>query len=70
MIRQTVSSSNLHSVGYDSSSAILEISFHSGGVYQYYNVPESVYFSLLNASSKGKYFHQYIKNRYRYRKVY
>lgn len=69
MLRQPVSSSNLLSVGYDSSSSILEIAFHSGGVYQYYNVPQSIYIALLNAPSKGKYFHHYIKKIYRYRKV-
>ena len=35
MERQSVSSSNLHSVGYDQESAVLEIKFKEGGVYQY-----------------------------------
>ena len=37
MIRQPVSSSNIRSIGYDSMSSTLEIEFHSGGVYQYFN---------------------------------
>nr|WP_242689580.1 KTSC domain-containing protein [Photorhabdus cinerea] len=47
----------------------MEIAFHSSGVYQYYNVPSNVYQGLMSAPSKGKYFHQYIKEVYRYSKV-
>jgi len=70
MQRQIVSSSNLVSVGYDSTSSILEIEFHSGGVYQYLNVPVSIYNGLMNASSHGTYFDVYIKKAgYRFRKM-
>jgi hypothetical protein len=57
-----VSSSNLKTVGYDSSSEILEIEFHSGGIYQYYKVPISIYNSLMKELSHGKFFHAYIKD--------
>ena len=67
MNRTPVSSSNLSSVGYDPASKILEIEFHSGRVYQYFNVPESVYHGLMNASSKGGYFNQHIKDVYSFR---
>ncbi|MDC4249603.1 KTSC domain-containing protein [Clostridium perfringens] len=63
-----VSSSNLVAVGYDSSTTTLRIAFHSG-VYDYYNVPQNIFEGLLNASSKGKYHHAFIKNSYRYSKV-
>jgi hypothetical protein len=69
MNRQPVTSTNLRSVGYDSTSQILEIEFHSGGIYQYLNVPSNVYSSLLSAGSKGSYFHSFIKDRYQYRKI-
>ena len=69
MVRQFVSSSNLRSVGYDPISLILEIEFNSGAVYQYLNIPASVYQSLMSASSHGKYFHAYIKDNYRYTRV-
>ncbi|HFD1330276.1 TPA: KTSC domain-containing protein [Yersinia enterocolitica] len=70
MIRQPVSSSNLHSVGYDSASSTLEIAFLGGGVYQYSKVPASVHASLMNAPSKGQYFDVNIKKAgYPYRKV-
>lgn len=63
-----VSSSNLVAIGYDSNTATLRIVFHSG-VYDYYNVPQNVFEGLLNASSKGKYHHAFIKNSYRYSRV-
>lgn len=69
MDRQRVSSSNIHSVGYEPDSMILEIKFHSGGIYQYSGVPEERYSGLMRAGSKGGYFDSYIKNRYRTRKV-
>ncbi len=61
MERTPVSSSNLASVGYDVSSATLEVEFNYGGIYQYSGVPEDVYQGLMNASSHGKYFDQFVK---------
>ena len=70
MKRDYVNSSNLASVGYDASSNTLEVEFNHGGIYQYYNVPESIYNGLMNASSHGKYFDAYIKKvGYSYSKV-
>ena len=70
MQRQSVSSSNLNSVGYDRNARVLEIEFHSGSIYQYSGVPESVYLGLMNAASKGSYFDAYIKKGgYSYRQV-
>jgi len=62
MERTPVKSSNLASVGYESSSSTLEIEFHGGGIYQYDGVPQEIYDGLLSADSKGKYFHRNIKN--------
>lgn len=64
-----VISSNLRSVGYDHDSLTLEIKFRSGGLYQYYNVPVAVYDGLMSAGSHGKYHHQNIKRKYRYRRL-
>lgn len=69
MYRIPVSSSNLRSVGYDSTLKILEIEFHSGGIYRYSNVAESVYRGLMSASSHGQYFQQHIKKVYAYQRV-
>lgn len=69
MNRQPVSSSNIHSIGYDPSSQILEIEFNSGGIYQYFNVPQSEYNRLMTASSHGSYFAHNIKDRYGYTRI-
>lgn len=69
MNRQQVISSNIRSVGYDGESRTLEIEFHTGGIYQYFDVPESVYKSLMSASSLGSYFYRYIRDRYRWTKI-
>jgi len=44
----------------------LEVEFHSGGVYQYFDVPQSIYDALMHASSHGSYFHRHIKDQYRW----
>lgn len=62
-----VSSSNLSAVGYENGT--LYVSFHSGGLYSYSGVPESVYRGLMSAGSKGSYFAAYIKKSYPYRKL-
>ena len=69
MKRQSVSSSNISSIGYDSESCTLEIEFHSGGVYQYFDVPQSVYDALMSASSHGSFFHGNVRDKYRYTKI-
>jgi hypothetical protein len=65
-----VNSSVLVSVGYDEESAILELAFVDGGVYQYFEVPSVVYAGLMSAPSHGKYFDAYVKQAgYRYTKI-
>ena len=61
MIRHNVHSSNLASVGYDPTSAALEVEFLDGRIYQYANVPRSIFSGLMNAASKGEYFDRVIK---------
>jgi hypothetical protein len=66
--RVRVKSSNLYAVGYDKDRKVLQIEFRSGSVYQYYDVPESIFTGLLNAGSKGRYFNSKIGG-YRYESV-
>jgi hypothetical protein len=67
--RTAVSSSTLNSVGYDLLTKTLEIQFNDGSVYQYYQVPQETYVSLMKAESHGKYFYAVIRNEFRYKKV-
>lgn len=69
MNRSSVISTNIAEVGYDSGVLTLEIAFHSGITYQYFHVPEEIYQQLMNASSKGSFFNDYIKNKYRFRRI-
>ena len=63
MERESVFSTNIKSIGYEDN--VLEIEFHSGGVYKYIGVTEEVYINFLNSNSKGQFFHYKIKDRYR-----
>ena len=70
MNRIPVSSSNIVSIGYDKQSAILEVEFSSGSVYQYFDVPEHLYNELMQASSLGGFLNDNIvKYHYRYIKI-
>lgn len=67
MVMHPVSSSDIASIGYEG--GVLHIRFNSGGLYAYYDVPDSVYKGLMSASSHGRYFHANIKGVYRYARI-
>ena len=69
MNRRPVTSRNVASVGYDQNTLTLEVEFHSGSVYQYFDVPEAVYQEFMTADSIGRYLNQNIKNTYRYAQI-
>jgi hypothetical protein len=64
MRRRQVNSSSLRSIAYDSRSRILEIEFHSGRVYQYLDVSQTVFEELLAQDSLGAYFNTEIRDIY------
>jgi hypothetical protein len=64
-----VHSSNIRALGYEPETRTMEAEFHSGGVYRYSGVPETIYQGLMQAASKGSYFHDHIKDRYPCRQV-
>jgi hypothetical protein len=69
MNRTYVTSTNIISAGYDSSSQTLEVEFSNGQVYQYYNISQGVYDAFMTAPSKGKFLAYQIKNAYPYSRV-
>jgi hypothetical protein len=69
MRRVPVNSTTIAEIGYDEASRTLEIMFRNGRIYQYFDVPEQEYRTLMAASSHGQYLNQYIKGRYRYARV-
>ncbi|MEE0077838.1 KTSC domain-containing protein [Coprococcus sp. RTP31081st1_D2_RTP31081_211007] len=51
MNRTVVSSSRIHSVGWENNT--LEIQFHNGAIYQYHGVSETEYRNFMNSPSLG-----------------
>ena len=47
----------------------LRIWFVEGGVYDYYNVPESIVMSLSNAQSKGRFFYYNIRTSFEFERI-
>ena len=64
MRRESVKSSLIASLGFESETSTLEVEFTSGAVWQYYDVPESVYYDMIGSESVGRYFHANIKRQY------
>ena len=69
MLRQGVDSSELRSVGYEMDAAVLEAEFHSGEVYDYFDVPAQLVVELLEAKSIGRYFNAHIRSKFKFKKV-
>lgn len=51
MNRHPVSSSRIANVGWEND--IMEVQFHNGAIYQYYNVSQVEYTAFLNSPSLG-----------------
>ena len=66
-------SSNIEKFRYDASLLLLEIEFKKGAVYQYFDVPNSVYEAfesqVNSGGSAGQFFNSSIKGYYRYAKI-
>ena len=69
MERAHMPSTNISSIGYDAATETLEIEFSSSAIYQYFNVPLHMHEQLMQAGSKKKFLHMYIKNAYPYSRV-
>lgn len=67
--RDSVKSSMIRSVGYDSENHTLEIEFHHGRIYRYLGVPEFLYRGLMVARSKGSFFNTRIADRYPHQQI-
>ncbi len=64
-----VTSSTISRIRWDMATQTLEIEFNSGQVYQYFDVPQSVFEGLRDAASQGTYLNQNIKGRFRYTRL-
>ncbi len=66
MLLETVESDVIHAIGYDPEIQLLEIIFNDGRIYQYRGVPPEVFAGLKQAESKGRYFHENIRDEFQY----
>lgn len=62
-----VQSSAIARIGYENMT--LRIEYHSGGVYDYHDVPEAVYDSLMRAKSLGSFIAKRIQGVFNYTKL-
>lgn len=69
MLRVSVPSRSIRSVGYDPATRILEIMYVNGGLYEYIDVPREEHRALMGAESKGAYVNLRIKPHYECRRV-
>ena len=69
MLKQSVGSTNLMSIGYDRETETLEVEFLNGRIYQYYGVPNNLHDQLMQAPSKGQFFNSYVRNSYPFSRV-
>ena len=61
--------SSISFIGYEPRSRILEIQFHDGDTYQYFEVPMRIYILFVNAPSKEAFLNYYVKKNFHYAKV-
>ncbi|WP_118953525.1 KTSC domain-containing protein [Taibaiella helva] len=54
---------------YDENRQVLTITFLSGAVYAYYEVPPELYARMLKARSKGKFLNKFIKDHYMFKRL-
>ena len=60
-----VTSSAIHSIGYDADAMAMYIRFtHDDDIYTFCRVPFAVYQSLMSARSKGAHYNAHIKDKY------
>jgi lysyl-tRNA synthetase class 2 len=54
---------------YDADKKLLNVSFGSGGVYQYHDVPPAIYKELMASPSVGQYFNAHIRDKFGFDRV-
>jgi hypothetical protein len=63
-----VQSEAIAEIAYDAARSAIFVRFVEGDWYTYFDVPADVYSAFVAAESHGRFFHDYILGRYRYRR--
>lgn len=61
-----VASSSLSRVAYEPNSMVMSVEFHNGTVYEYFDIPQTLFEQLVAAGSAGQFLVQNVKGSYRY----
>ena len=61
-----VESEAIDEIAYDARRSILFVRFAHGGWYRYFEVPPEIHEAFVSADSHGRFFHEHIRDRYRY----
>lgn len=69
MERKYIPSSGLLGVRYQPYTGVLEVAFHNGHIYQYFEVPPQAYRDLMEATSHGRFFNHFIRDHFRFQRV-
>jgi hypothetical protein len=69
VIEVLIESSNLKSASYNTESSNLQVTFNSGAIYEYNNVPWEKFTKFRMAKSQGKYFNENISRSYKFNKI-
>ena len=64
-----INSSNLKRSEYNSEDKTLKVTFNNEMIYEYEEVPHSIYAQFRLAESQGKYFNQNIARKFKYKKI-
>ncbi len=59
-----VISSAISAIGYNPQTRRMKIRFKQGATYKFCRVPEHVFQKFLNATSKGTYYNNYVRDKY------
>jgi hypothetical protein len=70
MERENVHSSMIESIGYTAENLTMEIEFKNEQIWQYYDVPESVYNEMKSSGKFGTFFNENIRGIYAERQIY
>jgi hypothetical protein len=68
-ITVVVTSSNLKSAVYETESKTLTVTFNNGSIYEYYEVPWTLFTKFRMSESQGKFFNGNISRAFKYKKI-
>jgi hypothetical protein len=64
-----IKSTNLKSAIYETGTKVLTVTFNNGSIYEYYEVPWTIFTKFRMSESQGKYFNTNISRTYKYKKI-